>query len=451
MKKHTLVIADDEKNTREGLRWALERKNLEIFLAADGEEALQLIRSERVEILITDLKMPRLDGLELLEYVKRESPETQVVMLTGHGTVESAVDAMKAGAYDYLIKPINIDELNLVVDRILEGQALKAENQQLRQQVEERFGMDNIIGRSDAMMKVFSLVKTVAPSRANVLIYGESGTGKELIANAIHQNSPRKRRPFVKINCGALPLTLLESELFGYEKGAFTGAVKTKPGRFEMADGGTILLDEIAETGPEFQVRLLRVLQEGTFERVGGTETLHADVRVIAASNKRLDELVAKGDFREDLYYRLKVVSIDLPPLRERRDDIPMLVEHFLEEFSRFYEKPKSRIANRAMSMLQNYQWPGNVRQLKNVIEGAVVMTSGEIGVSDLPEEIQTEGKNVSQVTLSAESTLRDAERELIQAALIHYGGNRAQTARSLGLGRKTLYRKMEEFGLDNL
>lgn len=451
MKKHTLVIADDEKNTREGLRWALERKNLEIFLAADGEEALQLIRSERVEILITDLKMPRLDGLELLEYVKRESPETQVVMLTGHGTVESAVDAMKAGAYDYLIKPINIDELNLVVDRILEGQALKAENQQLRQQVEERFGMDNIIGRSDAMMKVFSLIKTVAPSRANVLIYGESGTGKELIANAIHQNSPRKRRPFVKINCGALPLTLLESELFGYEKGAFTGAVKTKPGRFEMADGGTILLDEIAETGPEFQVRLLRVLQEGTFERVGGTETLHADVRVIAASNKRLDELVAKGDFREDLYYRLKVVSIDLPPLRERRDDIPMLVEHFLEEFSRFYEKPKSRIANRAMSMLQNYQWPGNVRQLKNVIEGAVVMTSGEIGVSDLPEEIQTEGKNVSQVTLSAESTLRDAERELIQAALIHYGGNRAQTARSLGLGRKTLYRKMEEFGLDNL
>ncbi len=451
MKKHTLVIADDEKNTREGLRWALERKNMEIFLAADGEEALQLIRSERVEILITDLKMPRLDGLELLEFVKRESPETQVVMLTGHGTVESAVDAMKAGAYDYLIKPINIDELNLVVDRILEGQALKEENQQLRQQVEERFGMDNIIGRSDAMMKVFSLVKTVAPSRANVLIYGESGTGKELIANAIHQNSPRKRRPFVKVNCGALPLTLLESELFGYEKGAFTGAVKTKPGRFEMADGGTILLDEIAETGPEFQVRLLRVLQEGTFERVGGTETLHSDVRVIAASNKRLDELVAKGDFREDLYYRLKVVSIDLPPLRERRDDIPMLVEHFLEEFSRFYEKPKTRIANRAMSMLQNYQWPGNVRQLKNVIEGSVVMTTGEIGVSDLPEEIQAEGKNVSQVTISAESSLKDAERELIQAALIHYGGNRAQTARSLGLGRKTLYRKMEEFGLDNL
>jgi DNA-binding NtrC family response regulator len=447
--KHTLVIADDEKNTREGLRWALERKDIAIFLAADGEEALQLVRSEHVDILVTDLKMPKLDGMQLLEFVRRESPDTQVVMLTGHGTVESAVDAMKAGAYDYLIKPINIDELNMLVDRMLEGRALREENAQLRQQVEQRFGMESIVGRSETMERVFSLVRTVAPSRANVLIYGESGTGKELIANAIHQNSPRKRKPFVKINCGALPLTLLESELFGHEKGAFTGAIKTKPGRFEMADGGTILLDEIGETGPEFQVRLLRVLQEGTFERVGGTDTLHSDVRVIAASNKRLDELVAAGQFREDLYYRLKVVSINLPPLRDRRDDIPLLVEHFLEEFAKYYDKPRPRMSNRVMSMLQNYGWPGNVRQLKNVIEGAVVMTQGEITAADLPEEIRTEGKNVTQVSISAEATLRDAERELIQAALIHYGGNRAQTARSLGLGRKTLYRKMEEFGLE--
>lgn len=449
MTTHTLVIADDEKNTREGLRWALERKDLNILLAADGEEALQLVRSESVDILLTDLKMPRLDGMELLDHVRHESADTQVVMLTGHGTVESAVDAMKAGAYDYLIKPINIDELNLLVNRILEGRELKKENEQLREQVQQRFGMDNIVGRSEAMTRVFSLVRTVAPSRANVLIYGESGTGKELVANAIHHNSPRRRKAFVKINCGALPLTLLESELFGYEKGAFTGAVKTKPGRFEMADGGTILLDEIGETGPEFQVRLLRVLQEGTFERVGGTETLRTDVRVIAASNKRLDELVKEGTFREDLFYRLKVVSIDLPPLRERRDDIPLLVEHFLEEFAEYYAKPKTRVPNRVMSLLQNSQWPGNVRQLKNVIEGAVVMTNGEITANDLPEEIRSEGKNVSQVNISAESTLRDAEREIIQAALIHYGGNRAQTARSLGLGRKTLYRKMEEFGLE--
>lgn len=446
---HTLVIADDEKNTREGLRWALERKDLKILLAADGEEALQLIKSEPVDILLTDLKMPRLDGMELLEHVKRDSPDTETVMLTGHGTVESAVDAMKAGAYDYLIKPINIDELNMLVNRILEGRELRSENKQLREQVEQRFGLDNIVGRSDAMNRVFDMVRMVAPSRANVLIYGESGTGKELIANAIHHNSPRQRRPFVKINCGALPLTLLESELFGYEKGAFTGAVKTKPGRFEMADGGTILLDEIGETGPEFQVRLLRVLQEGTFERVGGTETLRTDVRVIAASNKRLDELVKAGEFREDLFYRLKVVSIEIPPLRERREDIPLLVEHFMDEFSRYYEKARPRISNRVMSQLQNYSWPGNVRQLKNVLEGAVVMTRGEVTAEDLPEEIRAEGQNVNEVTISAESSLRDAERQLIQAALIHYGGNRAQTARSLGLGRKTLYRKMEEFELD--
>ncbi len=447
--KHTIIIADDEKNTREGLRWALERKNLNILLAADGEEALQLIRSEPVDILLTDLKMPKLDGLELLGYVRKESASTEVVMLTGHGTVESAVDAMKAGAFDYLIKPINIDELNLLVDRILANRAMKDENTQLREQVEQNYGMGNMIGRSDVMTRVFSMVRTVAPSRANVLLYGESGTGKELVANAIHHNSPRKRRPFIKINCGALPLTLLESELFGYEKGAFTGAAKTKPGRFEMADGGTILLDEIGETGPEFQVRLLRVLQEGTFERVGGTETFHTDVRVIAASNKRLDELVKTGEFREDLYYRLKVVAMNLPPLRDRRDDIPLLVDHFLEEFAAYYTKPKPRLNNRVMNLLQSYPWPGNVRQLRNVLEGAIVMTQGEITIPDLPEEIRLEEGNVQQVCISADTALRDAERELIQAALIHYAGNRAQTARSLGLGRKTLYRKMEEFGLE--
>lgn len=447
--KYTIVIADDEKNTREGLRWALERKTLKILLAADGEEALQHIRHESVDILLTDLKMPRLDGMELLTKVRQESPETEVVMLTGHGTVESAVDAMKAGAFDYLIKPINIDELNLLVDRILNNRELKNENAELREQVQERFGMDNIVGRSEVMTQVFSRVKTVAPSRANILIYGESGTGKELIANAIHQNSPRRHRSFVKINCGALPLTLLESELFGYEKGAFTGAVKTKPGRFELADGGTILLDEIGETGPEFQVRLLRVLQEGTFERVGGTETLRTDVRVIAATNKRLDELVRTGEFREDLYYRLKVVEINLPPLRERREDIPLLVDHFLEEFARYYDKPKPKVANRAMSLLQNYGWPGNVRQLRNVLEGTVVMSGSEITAHDLPDEIRQDGGNVQYVQIEAGTPLRDAEKELIQASLIHFGGNRAQTARALGLGRKTLYRKMEEFGLE--
>jgi DNA-binding NtrC family response regulator len=447
--KRTILIADDEKNTREGLRWALERKDLSISLAADGEQALDAIRSKPVDILITDLKMPKLDGMQLLEKVKAESPSTEVVMLTGHGTVESAVDAMKHGASDYLIKPINIDELNMLVDRILKAREMQEENAELRQKVEQRFAFENIVGRSEVMARVFAKVRTVAPTRANVLLLGESGTGKEMIANAIHMHSPRRHRPFVKVNCGALPLTLLESELFGHEKGAFTGAVKTKPGRFELADGGTILLDEIGETGPEFQVKLLRVLQEGTFERVGGTDTIKVDVRVIAATNKRLDELVKQGQFREDLYYRLKVVEIDLPPLRDRREDIPLLIDHFLEEFSAYYGKPKPPIQNRAMSLLQNAPWPGNVRQLRNVIEGAFVMTEGELTVNALPDDLRSGEEATHMVQIPAGSSLRDAEKELIQAGLIHFGGNRAKTARALGLGRKTLYRKLEEYGLE--
>lgn len=446
--KRTILIADDEKNTREGLRWALERKDVAILLAANGEEARDLIRSKPVDILISDLKMPKLDGMALLAMVKQESPTTEVVVLTGHGTVESAVDAMKNGAYDYLIKPINIDELNLLVDRIFASRSMRQENTELRQQLEQKFGLENIVGQSEPMQKVFSKVRTVAPSRANVLLYGESGTGKEMIANAIHQNSPRRYRSFIKVNCGALPLTLLESELFGHEKGAFTGAIKSKPGRFELADGGTLLLDEIGETGQEFQIKLLRVLQEGTFERVGGTETVRTDVRVVAATNKRLDDLVKAGTFREDLYYRLKVVEIDLPPLRERREDIPLLVEHFLEEFSRYYGKPKPKVPPRALAVLQGYSWPGNVRQLRNVLEGAVVMTEGDLSVASLPDDLK-DNANEHYVRIPASSSLEDAEKELIRASLIHHGGNRAQAARALGLGRKTLYRKIDEYQLD--
>jgi DNA-binding NtrC family response regulator len=402
-----------------------------------------------VDLLITDLKMPKLDGLQLLARVHEESPNTSVVILTGHGTVESAVDAMKNGAYDYLIKPINIDELNLLVDRIFSSRDLVEENIQLKEKLDERFGFENIIGKSDAMMKVFSKVRTVAPSRANVLLCGDSGTGKELIANAIHQNSTRNTRAFVKVNCGALPITLLESELFGHEKGAFTHAIRSKPGRFELADGGTILLDEISETAPEFQVKLLRVLQEGEFERVGGTETLRTDVRVIAATNKQLAQLVQDGKFREDLYYRLKVVEIDLPPLRERREDIPLLVNHFLEEFSRYYDKPRPTIQQRAMAALQSHDWPGNVRQLRNVIEGIVVMAGPEITLKSLPGEVRSDDTSSKYIKIPANSSLRDAEREMIQATLMNNGGNRAKTARILGLGRKTLYRKMEEHGIE--
>ena len=447
--KRTILLADDEKNTREGLRWALEAKDRSILLAADGEEAVNLAATNHVDVLITDLRMPKLDGMRVLERVRSISPDTTVVVLTGHGTVESAVDAMKHGAYDYLIKPVNIDELNLLIERILTNRALAEENVELKRKLDSRYGFENIVGRSEAMNAVFARVRTVAPTRANVLLYGESGTGKELIANAIHQNSPRRVRPFVKVNCGALPLSLLESELFGHEKGAFTNAIRMRPGRFEMADGGTILLDEISETAPEFQVKLLRVLQEGEFERVGGNVTLKTDVRVIAASNRRLGDLVKEGKFREDLYYRLKVVEVNLPPLRERREDIPLLVDHFLEELSRFYGKPKPRVQPRAMAALQNHAWPGNVRQLRNVMEGALVMTDGELTLRTLPEEIRGEQGGQAYVRIPASATLRDAERELIQAALIHNSGNRAKTARSLGLGRKTLYRKIDEYGLE--
>lgn len=449
--RHNVLVADDEKNTREGLRWALERKDLKIMLAADGDEALQATRANEIDLLITDLRMPKLDGMTLLEKVRQESPNTTIVVLTGHGTVESAVDAMKRGAFDYLIKPINIDELNLLVERILSMRDMQRENIELKEKVEPHIGFRNIIGRSNAMVQVFSKVKTVAPTPASVLLYGESGTGKELVATAIHENSPRRNRPFIKINCGALPLTLLESELFGHEKGAFTHAIKSKPGRFELANHGTMLLDEISETAPEFQVKLLRVLQEGEFERVGGTETLKTDVRIIAATNKRLDQLVGENKFREDLFYRLKVVEIDLPPLRDRVEDIPLLVEHFLEEFSGTYGKSKLTIAPRALAMLQNFSWPGNVRQLKNVVEGAVVMSegAGEITPKMLPPEIAATPSGTNAVRIPLGSSLQDAERDIIQATLVHNGGNRAKTARVLGLGRKTLYRKMEQYGIE--
>ncbi len=447
--RHTLVIADDEKNTREGLRWALERKDRQILLAADGEEAVQAVRDNPVDVLITDLRMPKLDGMEVLARVRETAPGTAVIVLTGHGTVETAVDAMKRGAFDYLIKPINIDELNLIIERVFTTRALEQENADLRGKLDAQANFGNIVGRSEVMEQVFRKVRTVAPTRANVLLYGESGTGKELIAGAIHHNSPRRHKPFIKVNCGALPLTLLESELFGHEKGAFTSAVRSKPGRFEMADSGTLLLDEISETAPDFQVKLLRVLQEGEFERVGGTQTLKTDVRIIAASNRRLDQLVREGKFREDLYYRLKVVEIDLPPLRERRDDIPLLIEHFLEEFSRYYGKPKAAVQPRAMAALQAFAWPGNVRQLRNAVEGVVVMTDGEITMRSLPDEIRADPGTPAYVRIPAGASLKEAERDLIRAALIQNGGNRAKTARILGLGRKTLYRKMEEYGIE--
>ncbi len=448
--KRRIVIADDEKNTREGLKWAIEGKGVEVALAADGQEALDILATRDVDLVIADLKMPSVDGMELLHRIKEDYASTEVIVLTGHGTVESAVEAMKIGAYDYVMKPVNLDELNLLVERALMLRSMKEENLELHRQLDERYGFDKIIGRSQAMMKVFRRIKQVAPSKATVLIQGESGTGKELIASAIHYNSPRKNKPFIKINCGALSPTLLESELFGHEKGAFTDAYKQKQGRFELANEGTIFLDEVSGTTREFQVKLLRVLQEQEFERVGGTRTIKVDVRVITATNKNLEECVKEGRFREDLFYRLNVIQINVVPLRERTEDIPLLVNAILQEFCQEYGKEMLEVSPKVMSIFQQYHWPGNVRQLRNVIEGLVVMaTSREITPKSLPEEIRREVNRGRFLKIKTGSTLKDAERELIKATLLDVNGNKAKAARMLGLGRKTLYRKLQEYEIE--
>ncbi|HUT23813.1 MAG TPA: sigma-54 dependent transcriptional regulator [Sumerlaeia bacterium] len=448
-RKHSILIVEDEKNTREGLLWSLEGEKYDLAAAANAEEALERIRSRQIDLIVTDLRMPGMDGMKLLDIAREEYPSIEVIILTGHGTVEGAVEAIKKGAFDYLLKPVNLDELHLLVDRVLLQHDLKEENEALREELEERHGFGNIIGRAPRMQEVFLRVRQVAPTRASVLLTGESGTGKEVIAGAIHYNSPRKHKRFIKLNCGALTTTLLESELFGHEAGAFTDARKQKIGRFEMADGGTIFLDEITETAPEFQIKLLRVLQEQEFERVGGVTTIGVDVRVIAATNQNIEDAVSEGRFREDLYYRLNVVKIELPPLREREEDIPLLAQAFLKEFCETNGKPPMKISPKALAALRLYSWPGNVRQLRNVIEGLVVMTSGkEIMVKNLPDEVRSSTVSRRVVQLRAGASLADMEREMIRVTLEENNGNRAATARALGVGRKTLYRKIEEYGL---
>ena len=443
------MIVDDEKNTREGLKWALESTGAEVFLAENGEQALVKLGNLPVDLIISDLKMPKMDGMELLTHVHEEFPDADFVMLTGHGTVETAVDAMKKGAFDYLIKPVNIDELQLLVDRVFDQKSLKQENERLRREVDDKYGFDSIVGHSAPMENIFEKIRQVAPTKASVLIQGETGTGKELIAKAIHFNSNRRRKPFVAVNCGALTQTLLESELFGHEKGAFTGAIKQKAGRFEVANGGTIFLDEIGETTPELQVRLLRVLQEQEFERVGGTKPVKVDVRIIAATNRDLKKEVEAGRFREDLYYRLNVIRIDIPALRERADDIPLIANHYLKQFNREHGK-NLEFNPKTTAMLQNFHWPGNVRQLRTVVESAVILTSGrEIQPKNLPEELRTEKIASGGVKLRVGMTVEDAERELIKATLADFQGNKAKAARTLGLGRKTLYRKLQQYGIE--
>ena len=443
----TILIIDDEKNIREGLSAALELDGYSVKLAANGAEGLALIEKGDIDLVITDLRMPGISGEEVLAKVRGESPGIPVIVLTGHGSIDTAVDAMRNGAYDFLTKPLSLDRLSLIVKRALAGRELEIRHSSLQQELNAQASFESIIGKSAEMQRIFQMVRKAADSKASVLITGESGTGKELIANALHNLSPRKSNPFIKVHCAALSETLLESELFGHEKGAFTGAAARKRGRFELANTGTIFLDEIGEINQNVQIKILRVLQDKRFERVGGEETLEVDVRVIAATNRNLEEEIAQGRFREDLFYRLNVVHIQVPLLRDRKDDIPLMLNAFLDEFNRENNKSITGFDSRSRSALYKYDWPGNIRQLRNCVESAVVMCSGnEITLEDLPPTVRGAAEsNVIQVPVGI--TMAEAEKIIIQQNLASNQGNKTKTADILGIGRKTLHRKLEEYG----
>ena len=448
--KFTILIIDDEKNIREGLAADFEMDGYNVKIAADGKEGLAFIEKGDIDLVITDLRMPGISGEEVLRKVTTETPGIPVIVLTGHGSIDAAVDAMRNGAYDFLTKPLNLDQLGLIVKRALQGRELSLQHQQLQQELEGVHSFDKMIGKSAEMQKVFDLVQKVAPSKASVLITGESGVGKELVADAIHNLSPRKNNSFIKVHCAALTETLLESELFGHEKGAYTGADTLVKGRFELAHGGTIFLDEIGEINQSVQIKILRVLQEKKFERVGGTQTIEVDVRIVAATNRNLEEEVKAGRFREDLYYRLNVIHIEVPPLRERKDDIPLLITSFLDRFAKENHKDITGIDSRARAAMYKYDWPGNIRQLQNCMESAVVMCSGkEITLDDLPPTIsQSTAEAVINVPVGI--TMDEAEKMIIQQNLAANKGNKSKTADVLGIGRKTLHRKLSEYGMEN-
>jgi DNA-binding NtrC family response regulator len=447
--KFTLLIIDDEKNIREGLAANFELEDYNVKTAATGEEGLALIEKGDIDLVITDLRMPGISGEQVLAKVSSETPGIPVIILTGHGSIDSAVDAMRHGAYDFLTKPLNLDQLSLIVKRALEGREMSLQHQQLKKELESSNALRGMIGTSPAMQKVQELIKKVANTRANVLITGESGVGKELVANAIHNLSSRKDKSFIKVHCAALSETLLESELFGHEKGAFTGADKMQKGRFELAHGGTIFLDEIGEINQNVQIKILRVLQEKKFERVGGEQTIEVDVRIVAATNRNLEEEVKAGRFREDLYYRLNVIHIQVPPLRERKEDIPLLVSSFLQEFNQENSKSIKSVDKRAKTALFNYSWPGNIRELRNCMEAAVVMCNGEeITQEDLPPTISSSSSG-ENIAIPQGLTLDEAEKIIIQETLLANSNNKTRTAEILGIGRKTLQRKLAEWGIE--
>ncbi len=463
--KPVILVVDDERNTREGLQRALQR-HYDVRTAESAEKALSILGSGVVvDIMLSDMRMPGGDGLSLLSKVVAQYPQTTCILLTAYGSVETAVQAMKQGAYDFLTKPINLDQLDLLLARALETRDLRRRVESLESQLDEKFGLENITGESDAMRKVFDVIRQAAPTQASVLIQGPSGTGKELVAQAIHRLSPRAREPFVAVNCAALSASLLESELFGHERGAFTGANFQRKGRFELANRGTLFLDEISEIDAATQVKLLRVLESRQFERVGGEETIEVDIRVIAATNRKLDDYVAEGKFRQDLYYRLNVVDITLPPLKDRTGDIPLLANRFLKEFSEKNGKRIEGITAEAMDLLCAYAWPGNVRELRNTIEKMIVLArSDRLTAEDVPQNIREGSRPVqrsaapapaaaaSPVTVSdpvlSGGSLADAERIKILSVLERNRGNRTRAAEELGISRRTLHRKLKAYGV---
>jgi len=445
----SVLIVDDEKHTREGLQQALE-DNYDIYLAQDAEEAFNLLDSEPFDVVITDLRMPGKSGMKVVDKALSLTNRPVVLMMTAYGNVETAVEAMKRGATDFLTKPVNLEKLEILIQRSLKSKSLETENKELHQRLDERFNIEGIIGGSAPLIRVIDRVKLVAPSKATILIEGETGTGKELIAQAIHQISPRSKQPFITVHCAALPTSLLESELFGHEKGAFTGATERRIGRFEVADKGTLFLDEIGEISLGTQVKLLRFLEQKTFERIGSSSSIKVDIRLIAATNRNLAEMVQEGSFREDLYFRLNVVQVLMPPLRERPDDLPILLNHFLKEFGEENAIEPPSIEPGAMRALQNYPWPGNIRELRNFAENSVVLNrGGTIRDFDLDPKFRGGG-----LAPSGESTrpsanplsVEENEKRLLREALVESRGNRTKAAKLMGISRRTLHRKLTQW-----
>ncbi len=454
MKNINILAIDDEKNQLDLLTGYLKKKGAKVYSASSGNEGIEIVKNSIIDIIISDFKMPDKTGLEVLEEVKKINPEIDFIIITAYGTVEDAVKAMRNGAYDYISKPVDLDELDLILNRLLEHKNLKSENELLKDQLKEKHKISSIISNSSKMEEVLSISARAAESKATVLITGENGTGKEILAKAIHYISPRKEKPFIAVNIPALSENLLESELFGHEKGSFTGAERLRKGRFELADNGTIFLDEIGDILPSMQVKLLRVLQEQQIERVGSTETININVRIIAATNQNLEKKIKEGTFREDLFYRLNIISVRIPPLRERKEDIIPLIEFFVDKYSKENNKPKFEISKEAADYLLKYNYPGNVRELENIIERAVVLARGNVlTINDLPMNVKglkAEGKITINDSQSLIEQVENLEKSLIYDALTNSGGNQTKAGKLLGITERNLRYKIKKYRIKN-